>query len=143
MDMTDQGNFYELVLTQEDREKKRFEKAEKLTEEQYGDDPVWWDARGPADGLFVSVEDVREYCEENEVELPEYVWACDAEKFHIDMQGAVEDALERQELYEGAYDDLGGDEAIKELQALVQGWLDKHPVISWRPHYKRAVLLDR
>ena len=122
------------------REQARFEKAEKLEETDY-EDPVWWDSYGPADGFFVSTEDVHEYCEENEMPTPRYVWACAPETFHIDVQGVVETELERQEMFEDAYETLGGEAAIKELQALVDDWHKKHPCVGWMPDYKRAVLL--
>lgn len=125
-----------------EKERKKFEKAEKLALEQYSDDPVYWEGHegGLGDGYFSSVDEVLDYCEQEGRAVPEYVWACASRDFTLDGDSIIERELEKQEMYDDAGDDIG-DEARTRLQAYLDVWTKEVNLHSWSPDYKRAVLL--
>jgi hypothetical protein len=122
-----------------DKERKRFEKAEKFTIEQY-DDPVYWEGHSASmgDGYFADIEEVLDYCENEGVDVPEYVWACTREDMKIDAQGVVECAVEN--MYEDAYDHID-DKAVAKLQAYLDVWCKEVAIVGWSEDNSRAILL--
>lgn len=127
----------------DEKEKKVFEAALKVTIEEYEDQPIYWE--GPpsgssmtGDGYFLNIEEFLDCCEEEEVDVPPYVWATKPVAFAMNADFLLEDAL--QEHPEDARDALSADDE-RELQKLLDEWCAKQEVKTWVPDYKRAVLL--
>jgi hypothetical protein len=125
-----------------EKERKRFEKAEKLSLEAYADDPVFWEGHVGryGEGYFSGVDEVLDYCETEGFEVPEYVWACTATDFSLDAANIIESELESQEMYEDAADNVS-EEARKRLQAYLDVWTKEVGIRSWNTDYSRAILL--
>lgn len=123
---------------QDAKELKRFEVAEKLTEY---DGPVYWEDREGSlgDGYFISLDEVLDYCEDNDFPKPAYVWACNPVELSINVENILEGAFQGH--HEGARDMLE-EGAEEELQSLIGTWCKKQNIKSWEVDYKRAVLLD-
>lgn len=81
----------------DERERTRFEKAEKVTE---WDGPIYSDGHGYHDGYFESLEDFEDwFANAEEVERPAYVWTCDVHPIiSLDYDNVIENAS--QEAYE-------------------------------------------
>lgn len=124
------------------RERARFMAATKLTIEEYPDHPVFWaghsgDMNG--DGYFSSVDLLLDHCEDQAVDVPEYVWACTRHDLKLDVGSILQDALEQQ--------DMDPDSANiptpagERLQAFIDVWLKELGVHSWFEDRSRAVVL--
>jgi hypothetical protein len=125
-----------------EKERKRFDKAEKLSLEEYADDPVFWEGHtgGYGEGYFSGVDELLDYCETEGVDVPAYVWACKSKALSLDGDSILESALDGQEMYEDAGDDIPQD-ARDRLQAYLDVWTKEVGLRSWSPDYMRAVLL--
>lgn len=118
-----------------EKEKKVFARARKLTIEEYPDNPVFWDG-APGDGLFLSICELLDRCEEEGLELPQYVWATREVPFAMNADWLIERALEEQG--EGFCYGLANE---GELQNLLDVWCAKQDLKNWQPDYTMAVLL--
>jgi hypothetical protein len=116
------------------KERAAFERAEKVSAKDWTGEFVWSER---LEELFDSIDELRGRYEDVDEEPPEYVWECEEEALTLDAVQVIEDALERQEA-SGARIPDG---ATAELQALLDGWLKKHPVRWWREAHRRAVVL--
>lgn len=127
-------------LIQAGKEKKLFEKAKKVTIEEYpADAMVFWEGDlAIGDGYFLNITELLDRCEEEDVEVPKYVWGCKPVPFSMRMDNLVEQALEGH--HEDARDQITG-AAEKELQDFLTAWCAKQRVKSWNPDYTVAVLL--
>lgn len=122
----------------EEKESKVFEKAKKVTLEEYpADKHVYWDG-GIGDGYFLNIDEVLDRCEEEGLEVPKYVWACREVPFAMSADWLIERALE--EHGEGARDEIASKDE-RELQALLDSWCRKQDVKSWEVDYSTAILL--
>lgn len=119
------------------KERRTFEKAEKIAEADH-DGPVWWDTYGPQDGFFESTEDLREWCEQEDVDLPVWVHATERIELRLDAERIVDHEVEQHNHHEGAFDmcDIAG------LQILLDEWAKKQGVVSYTEDSSRAVILD-
>ena len=126
----------------QDREQQLFDKAEKIKSSDY-DGPVYWENHigSFGDGYFATLAEVIDYCESENMELPKYVYACESVPFNLNAHQIIENELESQDMFEDAYDHLGGNEAADELQTLLDGWLKKHEVSSVFADFKCAVII--
>ena len=122
-------------------EQQRLENATKLLLEDYSG-PVYWEGHvgGLGEGYFSGTDEVLDYCEDEGCPVPEYVWACKAHEFTLDSERFLEEELERQELYEGAAEDIAVD-AKERLQAYLNVWTKEQKLVGWRYDYTRAILL--
>lgn len=120
-----------------EREKKVFEKAKRLTIEEYPNQAVYWDG-GIGDGLFLNIDDLLDRCEEEGVDLPEYAWAAKEVPLAMNADWLIERALE--EHGEGAREEIA-DKNVPELQNLLDSWCTRQDLKSWQPDYTTAVLL--
>lgn len=118
----------------------RFQRADKVSIDDYPDQPVFWDSRGYHGGYFESIDEVLDFCEDNDNATPPFVWAALPTDFHIDADDIIESALERQAHYEGAAS-LISEEARKNLQAYLNVWSGELKIRTWHIDHRRAVLL--
>lgn len=138
-----------------DADKRRFDNAQHLTEEEWANDPKvsmvvyldgedhyfsegldelreWWcdhhyDPRHP-DGIKQVLPD-----------FPEYAWVCDETVgVKLDAQQILESAMD--DYYEDAIDNVD----VDALQALCDQWsaMPENQVRSWEPNFKKLVLLS-
>lgn len=115
-----------------EKEAKRFEKAEKITEY---DGLVYCEVASSGDGYFHSVQDLIDHCECEDIDVPSYAWACTAFKPQINVVDMFEQALD--EHHEGCELDC-----TEELAKYVEQWNAKQTGTSWMTDYSRAVLID-
>lgn len=127
-------------IDEETRERDRFSKAEKLAEWK-----GWvWDPEGRGwklDGFSESVEEFLEYLEDQEQEIPEYVWACKPVQF---VHGELADITDK--IIDNAYEDFDVNEldGLWELKAAIEKFNELNKdVVSYEPDYSKAVLLPK
>jgi len=75
---------------------------------------------GYNEGYFTETEELIEYCEEEEIEIPEYVWSTSRIDLSMDAYTILENAC--NDLHEEA---LGSVDNIDELQKYLDAWCDK------------------
>lgn len=121
-----------------EREAALFAKARKVTPDEYGDDFVFWDGRGPQEGYFASVEDLLEYCESEGIAPPAYAWGCYRQEMTMHADSLIESALD--EHHEDARDQIAPGEE-KRLQAFLDEWCRAQCVFSWFQDTEVAVVL--
>ena len=153
-----------LDLIDQERERVRFEKAEKVPEAQW-DGPVFSEdccsedegyARSTDEMMqsvvdsfgelsFEDTEEAQKARGDQESEfdwacrfIPEYVWACDVLLPHIDAENVIERLCE--DAHEGAYDSIVG---YADLQKVLDEWCARQTFASWDCNYKKAVVIDR
>jgi hypothetical protein len=119
-------------------EQKRFDKAIKS---QYKDVPaehkemLYSDSYGYNEGYFSDIDEFIEYCEDNDIEIPKYVWSADKIRLSISADNIIEQACE--ELHEDAYQNVT-DEA--ELQDFLDAWCAKQSgTDTFSVNYKYAI----
>jgi hypothetical protein len=125
----------------DDKEAALHTKATKLEADDYND-PVYWEGHvgGLGDGYFSGVDEVLEYCEDEDIPPPEYVWACSSKEFELDAHAFLEREVDRQELFEDAFDQIG-QTRIDSMQAYFNEWTASLDLTTWGCDYSRAVLL--
>lgn len=116
------------------KEQRRFEQAEKLTIEAY-DGPVFWE-----DEYYFSVDELLDHCEDQELELPTYVWATTPSRFSLSAEDVLGRELERQDMYEDAFDAIP-EQTRKSLQAYFDVWCKELDMVSYHCDTSRAVVL--
>lgn len=112
-----------------------FEKAEKLTPEQY-DSWVYVDGYGYNEGYFESVDALTEHCEGEDIPVPEWVYCCREMSHKLDIDSAIENMLD--DAFEDARDHLVDE---KGLYDFVDEWNAKQTLTSYYPDHKRVVVL--
>lgn len=126
---------------QDGKEVARFERATKINEAYYND-PVYWEDHegGMGEGYFVNVDEVRDYCETNDIPLPAYVWACSPVKLEISVDSILEEAFRGH--YESARDSLD-ENAEKKLETFLNAWCEEQDIKSWEVSYALVIELDQ
>ena len=114
-------------------DKRRYERAEKITE---WDGWVFAEGLGYMDGYFRDIGELIEYCEDDEIDIPEWVFACKPKRHELDIDTALEYMTE--DAYEDAYGDL---RQVDELREFVREWNKAQDIISYYPDYSRVVIL--
>lgn len=84
-------------------EKENFEKAEKIPLSEY-QGWVFWEGYKYNEGFAHNFNEIRDFCEEKQIPLPEYVWACDEVIFGLDADSILQNSYE--EAHEDAIDQL-------------------------------------
>jgi hypothetical protein len=82
--------------------------------------------------------------EENELTLehvPKYVWPCVGEELTLSAQDILENALETQEFFEGAYDHIDDDD-IELMQRFLNFWCKKVALKTWYAMGKEVIVLS-
>jgi hypothetical protein len=120
------------------KEREQFEKSEKLTE---WDGWIYSEGLGHRDGYFEDVADLLEYCEEEEIDPPSYVWVCD--KIHF-VNASIDTILDH--IFDQAYEDFDLDDldGVDELKAAIEKFnsanFDK---VSYEPNCKKSLLITK
>lgn len=78
------------------------------------------DVDGYNEGYFADIEDLIEYCEGEEIDIPEYVYSTTLVELSLNAYSILADACEN--LHEDAYDNLCD---IEELQNFMNEWCKK------------------
>lgn len=115
-------------------ERARFELAEKV--ENYTGALYVPSEDGPQEGFFASMGDLLDYYSEKD--RPEYAYVTWEDRASCSASDVIENAL--SDHHEDARDGIDGEE---ELQAFLEAWWAKQKVVTWRPDYKRVVLIPR
>jgi len=116
-------------------EKRVFDRAEKLTPEQW-DGWVQSDKIGCNEGYFESVDALIDHCEDEGVDVPEWVFCCTSERHQVDADYALEHML--VDAYEDARSALVDED---EFYAFIEQWNAKQTVESFFADWKRVVIL--
>lgn len=119
--------------TDAEREKRRFEEAEKIPWEKYEHGFLYY-----ADKFYDDMDSLLDSYDEGEE--PEYVWACYPVDFTMDAQDIVSSEIENQEHHEDAFSEVS-DKMLERLQKYLDLWCKKVGVRTWMPDFKKAVLL--
>lgn len=127
------------------KERKRFEEAQKLSIEDYPEHPVYWeghrgDMGGEDSAYFSGIDAVLDYCENEGVDIPEYVWACSRKDLHLDAETILQDALERHSM-DPENVDIPTKPHGERLQAFLDAWVKELDIHAWFQDKTRAVLL--
>lgn len=94
---------------------------------------------GYQEGFFSEMDELLEYCEENDVDVPEYVWSTTKRGISISADDILEQACE--ELHEDARDRLVGED---ELQKFLDEWCKKQAgAESYEVDYKYAIRVPK
>ena len=119
-----------------------FAKAEKVKHTDYGD-PVYWEGHtgSMGDGYFANVDELIDYCESEDIPVPEFVWACTSTVFKLSAEALLEREFEKQDIYDGAMDAVGEKERGL-LQAFLDTWTARQNIVSWQYTVKTAVLFE-
>ena len=112
-----------------------YEKAKRLLPEQY-EGWIYAEGLGYNEGYFESVDTLIEYCEDEGIDVPDWVYCCEETSHTLDIDSAIDSMLD--EAFEGARDHLKDE---KELYDFVDKWNAKQSIISYYPDYKRVVVL--
>lgn len=110
-----------------------FDKAQKIPESEYND---WFYHCGE---YHENADELEEYCLQNDLEWPEWVWACKKIEFKIDVDTILEHAL--QDHYEDARSSIP-QAAENKLQAMLDKWCAGQKIESWQEDNSRAVILE-
>lgn len=123
-----------VATRQQETERKRFEKANKVPAAKY---PGWVYCER-TDEWFESADEAVADLKDRSIDLPEYLWGSTENRIHFDADSLVSCALEDGNAYEDASADAGG---IKDLQAFLDAWCEKHSPVWYLQDYKTAVIL--
>lgn len=127
-----------------EKEQRAFERAVKISLDDYPDHPIFWEGRSGdmgGDGYFSGIDALLDYCENEGIELPAYVWACERHEFKIDAHDLVTHELERQDIDPEAT--ILPEAAYAELQQFLNTWIagNAGKLHAWFQDMSRAVLL--
>lgn len=119
-------------------EKTRFQKAKKINIEDYEQNFIY-DIE--TDRYFQDIDDLEEYYEAENMELPDYVYGCIAIEFSLDMYSIVSDELNDNH-FEDAIDCIDM-KSLESLQKMVDEWTKSQGIRSYERDYSLALLLNK
>lgn len=122
-------------LASAERERERFEKAEKVEE---WDGWVYCEGTG-RDGYSESIEELLDLLEDSGDPIPPYVWTCTAIPFAAVTIDEIKDRICDDAYEDFDADDLSGLDDLKE--ALDKFNQANEGVLSYQPDYTKAVLI--
>ncbi len=115
------------------RTKRQYEKAEKLTK---WDGWVCWEGHGCDDGYFPSIYELLNYCTDEDIDPPRWVFVCKKTEHRICVDNVLDQMLD--DAHEGAADNLVD---VQELYDFVEAWNAKQDIITYYPDYGKVLLL--
>lgn len=74
------------------------------------------------EGYFSDIEELEDYCKENDIAMPKYVWGTTVSRISMDACSIIESSCE--ELHEEAGEQID-DRDCKELQNMLDKWCEK------------------
>lgn len=105
-------------------EARRFEKANKYTLDNVPRESCEYffsDSYGYDDGYFDDIYSLEDYCKDNDVEMPKYIWGTYKKELSMDAESIVSNELE--EWYEDAFDRVD-DKELFLLQAALDNFCE-------------------
>ena len=105
-----------------EQEKLRYDKAQKYTDETAPSESkimFYSDVYEYNEGYFSEIRNLVDYCHDEGIKVPDYVWGTHETQISLDAHDIIEDACE--ELWEGAYDSIGSKD-IAELEVFLDNW---------------------
>lgn len=126
------------------KEQRAFERATPISMDDYPNHPIYWEGHAGdmgGDGYFSDLDALCEYCEENDIELPKYVWACVRRDVKVSARDLVTDILEHHDIDPEA--STLPDDAYVELQQFMNTWIAANAakLHGWFQDPNRVVLL--
>lgn len=121
-----------------------FERATKITIEDYPDDPIFWEGHSGdmgGDGYFSNIDALLDHCEAEGIDLPSYVWACTRHEFKVDARDFIENQLSYQDIDPEAT--CIPDRDYDALQKMLDGWIagQGRRLHAWFQDTSRAIVL--
>ena len=90
---------------------------------------------------FYDLEDLFDVCEEEDLNIPEYVYGTQTDMIHINADYIVEEACE--DLHEDAYESIDYTD-IKKLQKMLDDWCKEQTcTVTYYPDYIYAIKVCR
>ena len=88
-------------------------------------DFLYSDNYGYDEGFFTDLEKLKDYCTDNDVEFPDYVWCTKINPFKLDATDFIYRALEDEDRYEDAYERVDEKE-LNKLQIACDEFVKAH-----------------
>jgi len=126
--------------SQDKAEKARFEKAKHLKPEEYTG-WIYSDGLGWSEGYFECIDDLIDYCKEEDADIPEYVWATNEVHF---AQASIDDLLSN--IHDRAYEDFETESlhGLPELKKAIETFNEANKyVVSYEVDYSRAIMIAK
>lgn len=102
---------------------------------------MYSDSYGYNEGYFVGFDELIDYCESEDIPVPDYCWSTTQIDMSMDAESLIENAC--QNLYDGAEDHIS-DEDRKELQDFLDRWCEKQSNTStYSVDYKYAIKIEK
>lgn len=98
---------------------------------------LYSESYGYNEGYFTDIDEFIDYCEDNDIEVPKYVWSTTKTELSIDAGNIIENACE--ELHEDAYQNITNE---NELQEFLDTWCAKQTgTDTYTVNYKYAITI--
>lgn len=126
-----------------EQEKLRYDKAQKYTLDTVPSKSkimLYSDVYKYNEGYFSEIEDFIDYCNDEGIRVPNYVWGTNETQINLDAHDIIESACD--DLWEGAYDSIDSKD-IAELQSLFDNWCKNQTgTRTYSVDYKCCILLN-
>lgn len=126
-----------------ENERKRYEKAKKYTFESCPEDSCkmfFLDLYEYDNGYFDDLDNLKDYCNDNDIPVPEYIWGTTEKSLSMDAYDIVSNKLE--DWYEDAFDRID-DKWLQELQKALDKFCDECGVGNcYDVDYRTCILID-
>lgn len=123
-------------------EQNRYDKATKYTLKNCPEDSCkmfFSDDYGYDNGYFTDLDSLEDYCNDNDIPVPKYIWGTTEKSLSMDAESIVVNALE--EWYEDAFDRVD-DTELRELQVALDKFCDNCGVgRCYEVDYKTCILI--
>lgn len=127
---------------EKEQELARFKKAKKYSIKECPSEKcemMYSDLYGYNEGYFSDIEELEDYCYDNNIKMPNYVWCTSCHQLDIDVDSLIESGCE--DLHEEAYEWIG-EKDIKELKDFVENWCSRQTgTRTFYVDYSAAIIL--
>lgn len=90
------------------------------------------------DGYFANICELTIQCEDEEIELPSYVYACKPAPFKFDIFRQIESYIEDNSIPDYDYEPVGYDQMVD----FMKDWIARQPDFGIEQDLKRIIVLD-